>query len=204
MADGRRAHCETAPNRQPASVGGVKRAAILVSLLACNAAPPAKPVYADADALPKELAPESASAPPSAAPPTASSVAVVAPIGRARAPIATAAQAVAEFQAAWKEEVLPATSGRQSPDVSQFSEVVAETKRLSARRVECRAGHRRVDNTLGGKERTDLVFFSSIPALNRDGDCWEVAASTGRFNEILGYFDPATGALLMVWLVPEG
>lgn len=177
---------------------------IASTVLACSAGQPSseKPVYDDVDALPKEIAPASAAV---VAPAVSAPVVVEQPaLGRTRAEIGSGPQAIAAFQAAWTEEVLPATKGRTRPDASQYSPAVAETKRSAARRMECRAGHRRVDNTLGGSERTDLVFFSSIAALNRDGDCWEVAVSTGAFNEILGYFDPETGALLMVWLVPEG
>ncbi|MBL8741332.1 MAG: hypothetical protein JNK04_09565 [Myxococcales bacterium] len=189
-------------------MSGVKPAALLVLLLACNSAPP-PPTYADADALPKELAPKSASAPPPVASVTVSaepiaSAAVPAAAGRARASISTAAKAVAEFQAAWTEEILPAAKGGQSSGLGNYTAAVADTKRLSARRMECRAGHRRVDNTLGGVERTSNVIFSSIPAMDRDGDCWEVTVPTSAFNEILGYFDARTGALIMAWLVPEG
>jgi hypothetical protein len=174
-------------------------------MVACSAAAPSagKPTYTDVDSLPKEIAPSTASAaaPPATLPP----VTVEKPAGgRARAAILSGPQAIAAFQAAWTEEVLPATKGRTRPEVGQYSPAVAETKRLAARRMECRAGHRRVDNTLGGTERSDLVFFSTIAALNRDGECWEVNVSTGAFNEILAYFDPESGALLMVWLVPEG
>jgi hypothetical protein len=173
-------------------------------MLSCSAAEPsaAKPVYTDVDSLPSALAPTAASSSPASSAPSA----VVAPpaIGKARAPIAGSAQAVAQFQEAWSEEVVPAAKGRTRPDVGQYSPAVAETKRVSARKMECRAGHRRVDNTLGGAERTGLVFFGAIPRLDRDGECWEVTVSTGAFNEILGYFDPETGALLMTWLVPEG
>ncbi len=182
------------------------RAALILvtSLSACSAATPnaGKPSYTDIDSLPSALAPKTASAAPVST--TAPAVIEKPAVGRARATILSAPQAIAVFQAAWSEEVLPATKGRTRPDVAQYSPAVAESKRLAARRMECRAGHRRVDNTLGGAERTDLVFFSSIAALNRDGECWEVTVSTGAFNEILGYFEPETGALLMVWLVPEG
>jgi hypothetical protein len=125
-------------------------------------------------------------------------------LGRARSAITTKAQAISHFQSAWTEEVLPATAGRKRPDVKQFSASVSDAKKAGARLASCRAAHQRVDNTLGGSERTDLVFFSAIAALDRDGDCWEVEVPTGAFNEILGYLDPKTGALLCVWLVPEG
>lgn len=168
--------------------------------VACSATPAAKPEYTDVDSLPKVIAPTSASVAPVVKEPV-----IEKPVeGRARAEIASAAQAVAQFQAAWTEEVIPASKGRTRPEVGQYSAAVGEMKRLSARKMECRAGHRRVDNTLGGNERRDLVFFGAIPVLDRDGECWEVTVSTGAFNEILGYFDPGTGALLMVWLVPEG
>jgi hypothetical protein len=153
------------------------------------------------DSLPSALATQRASAAPLAV----TAAVVEAPtIGRLRAPMLGDAQVIAAFQAAWSEEVLLATKGRTRPDARQYSAAVADTKRLSARRVECRAGHRRVDNTLGGAERSDLVFFSSISALDRSGECWEVTVPTNAFNEIMAYFEPETGALLMVWLVPEG
>jgi hypothetical protein len=188
-------------------VSGVRYLAPLLclsSIAACSAVQPTaeKPVYTDVDSLPKEIAPKTASVALPAV--TAPAVLEKPAVGRARAAVLSGPQAIAAFQAAWTEEVLPATKGRTRPDVTQYSAAVAETKRLAARRMECRAGHRRADNTLGGTERTDLVFFSAIPALDRAGECWEVTVSTGAYSEILGYFDPETGALLMVWLVPEG
>ncbi len=175
-------------------------ALFLASLLACST-PRAKPSYTDVDSLPSALATQRASA---AMPAFTAPVDVTPTVGRARAPMLSDAQVIATLQAAWSEEVLPATKGRTRPDAGQYSAAVSDTKRLSARRVECRAGHRRVDNTLGGAERSDLVFFSSISALDRSGECWEVTVPTNAFNEILAYFEPETGALLMVWLVPEG
>ena len=169
-------------------------------MFACRAAGP-KPAYTDVDSLPSALEPRRVPAAPSA---VAAPVVETPAVGRSRTPILGEAQAIAAFQAAWSEEVLPATEGRTRPDVGQYSPAVAATKRQSARRIECRAGHRRVDNTLGGTERTDLVFFSTIPALDRNGECWEVTVPANAFNEILAYFEPETGALLMVWLVPEG
>lgn len=188
------------------AVTSLARVVLLSPLMACSAAEPSagQVPYTDSDSLPKDLPPRNTS---QAADPaiTASNVVSEKPaIGKERLAILSAPLAIAAFQAAWTEEVLPLTKGRTRPDVAQYSAAVAETKRHAARRVECRAGHRRVDNTLGGSERTDLVFFSSIAAVDRDGECWEVTVSTGAFNEIVAYFDPATGALLLVWLVPEG
>jgi hypothetical protein len=78
-----------------------------------------------------------------------------------------------------------------------------DPKRVSAHRAVCRDGYHRVKDTLGPAE-TDLILFSQRSALDRDGACWEVVVRTGRWNEILGYLDPKTGALLFAWLVPEG
>jgi hypothetical protein len=117
--------------------------------------------------------------------------------GKARGPVANAAQALRAFQGAWDEEILP-----NPVAVSRTSDVHASA-RASARLVACRQGHARAKDTLGPSE-TDLVLFSALEALDRAGDCWEVNVPTGRFNEILGYVDPKTGALVFAWLVPEG
>ena len=117
--------------------------------------------------------------------------------GRVRTPIANAGQALKTFTLAWDEEILPNTVA-----ASRTNDVHAGV-RAEAKLGSCREGYRRVKDTLGPAEG-DLVLFSAVAALDRPGDCWEVVVPTGRFNEILGYLDPKTGALILAWLVPEG
>lgn len=117
--------------------------------------------------------------------------------GKPRAPIANAAQALKTFVAAWDEEILPNTVAS-----SRTNDVHAGV-RAQAKLGACRDGYRRVKDTLGSGE-IDLVLFSAVAALDRPGDCWEVVIPTGNWNEILGYLDPKSGALILAWLVPEG
>ena len=117
--------------------------------------------------------------------------------GKVRAPIANAAAALKTFTLAWDEEILPNTIA-----ASRTNDVHAGV-RAQAKLGACRDGYARVKSTLGAGE-VDLVLFSAIAALDRPGDCWEVTIPTGHWNEILGYLDPKTGALILAWLVPEG
>ena len=117
--------------------------------------------------------------------------------GKARGPIANAAQALKAFQGAWDEEILPnAIAASRTGDVHA-------ARGASARLGPCREGYERVKDTLGRKE-IELWIFSALPALDRPDQCWEVNVPTGHFNEIIGYLDPKTGALIFAWLVPEG
>ncbi len=88
-------------------------------------------------------------------------------------------------------------------DLKSHAQTVADRKNLAASRLACREGMRRVTGTLSPKE-SDLILFASPAGLDRDGQCWEVRAKVSVWNEILGYLDPATGALLFAWFVPEG
>ena len=99
------------------------------------------------------------------------------------------------------EEILPPNPEQR--DLAGHAATVADRKKLVASKVSCREGMRRAKSTLGPGEG-DLVLFAFPAALDRDGDCWEVRAKVTVFNEILGYLDPATGALLFSWFVPEG
>ncbi len=118
--------------------------------------------------------------------------------GRARGRLLTEAAAIAAFQQAFVEEILPANQGRVS-----LASSVADKKNLHASKLACREGMRRVIDTLGPKEN-DLILFAAPPSLDRGGQCWEVRAKVSVFNEILGYMDPSTGSLLFAWFVPEG
>ena len=94
------------------------------------------------------------------------------------------------------EEIVP--SGRSSHASS-----VADRKNLGASLVACREGRSRVMNTLGPSEG-DLVLFGTFASLDRAGQCWEVHAKASVWSDIVGFMEPATGALLLTWFVPEG
>lgn len=116
--------------------------------------------------------------------------------GAPRGVLANTARALDGFRDGWDQGILPnPVAGSYTSDV--------HGKRASAHVVACREGYLRAKDTIGPTEG-HLVLFSALSALDRAGDCWEVKVPTGRFNEILGYLDPETGALVFVWLVPEG
>jgi hypothetical protein len=173
---------------------------LALALTACGGATGPAPLAS----APTSASPAPSSAPASPQPSASSASAPAIHAGHARSPVTTQAEAIASFQSAWTEEIVPETVERKHPDVAQFSSSVLDSKKLHAKLGPCRVAHHRVDDTLGGSERTNLVFFSAIGALDRDGDCWEIEIPTGAFNEILGYVDPGSGALLFAWLVPEG
>jgi hypothetical protein len=114
--------------------------------------------------------------------------------------------AIAAFRRAWDEGVLPAAvtdGGRRQAFVESKTTLVREAPEPTAELVPCRAALARVNDTLGGSERVDLVLFGRIDALDRDGDCWQVGFAE-LFNQVVGYVDPGSGGLLMAWFVPEG
>jgi hypothetical protein len=53
------------------------------------------------------------------------------------------------------------------------------------------------------KESENFVLFATLPALDRDGTCWEIVAADPS-AAVHGYFDAKSGALLCAFLAPEG
>ncbi len=178
--------------------------AVVLSLLSCGMNEPRQPPAGSILAPTSHVSHETTASVSQSSVPSTSATTTAAPqVGKPRQPIRSSPEAQSMFRAAWGEEVLPgATTKQRLTFVNDWTPRV-ESGPLTAHLTNCRVEHHRVDTTLGGEERSLLVLFASIDALDIPDACWAVQVG-GHFNEVLGYLDPKTGALVMVWLVPEG
>lgn len=68
----------------------------------------------------------------------------------------------------------------------------------------CREARKQASASLAAtKEAEDLGLFAAIPALDREGNCWDLMVSDAS-AEIHAYFDAKTGAIVCAFLAPPG
>jgi hypothetical protein len=114
-------------------------------------------------------------------------------------------QAIARFREAWTRDVVPNVRIEESgPTHAIDSAMQADPTKLRAQFIaECpKAGTIVAQASFGSGH--DFVIYGTLAALDRDGGCWEVTYEGGMKLEVAGYLDPQSGALLMVWRIPEG
>jgi hypothetical protein len=76
-------------------------------------------------------------------------------------------------------------------------------EKLTAKIEPCRDS-RAIVERISRECNYDFVVYGTLADLDRDGDCWRVMYEGGMDLEAIGYLDPTTGRLLLVWRVPEG
>ena len=145
----------------------------------------------------------SAAASDASAPATKASLTIPPGPGKPRGPITTYDQAVAALRAAWLEEIAPPTA-THSPKAFAHQSAVLAGRPPRARLMTCREAHKQASTSVAAtKEGEDLGLFAAIPALDREGNCWDLVVSDA-FAEIHAYFDAKTGAMVCAFLAPTG
>ena len=119
-------------------------------------------------------------------------------------PITRPDEAILSFRAAWATTVvlhvpLKEVEMTAAIDREMTSSPGAYTAKLSS----CREARDLVART-NRESKFDFVLQGSLAALAREGECWEVEYHGDMKHEVIGYLDPWSGALLLVWRVPEG
>lgn len=133
-----------------------------------------------------------------------SAVAPAAPA--AGGPIADADAAVDRFIAAWAAEVRPTMSGHEDPLIGMIDETMREPdarRRYSARLEPCRDGHRMIADLIASSGH-DFVLHGALAAAAAHDRCWTVQYTCCMKGDAGAQLDPSTGALLVVWRIPEG
>jgi hypothetical protein len=121
--------------------------------------------------------------------------------GKPRTQIKKYDEAVSAFRAAWAEEVAP-SSATHSPKTSDHQAAVMTGTSPRARQEMCRQAYKlALPTRAANSPSAGLVLFASVPALDREGVCWELIAADAT-AEVHGYLDAKTGALVTVYLVP--
>ena len=125
---------------------------------------------------------------------------------RAGRPVVDAADAIARFVAAWDAEVRPRMPGHHDPMIGAIDESMHEPgarARYSARLEPCREGARTM-NELMAQTTYDFVLHGSMAAAMAHDRCWTITYMCCMKGDAGALLDPATGALLVVWRIPEG
>jgi len=113
-------------------------------------------------------------------------------------------QALAAFLSAWNLSVLPGLRESERPSFEAIDRAMREApEKLTAKTEPCREA-RAVVERINREASFDFVAYGDLAALDRDGECWRVMYEGGMKLEAIGYLDPATGRLLLVWRIPEG
>ena len=112
--------------------------------------------------------------------------------------------ALAAFLSAWNLSVLPHVRENERGALQAIDRAMRDApEKLTARREPCRESKALVER-MNRETSYDFVVFGALADLDRDGDCWRVMYEGGMDAEAIGYLDPMTGRLLVVWRVPEG
>ncbi|MBI5486948.1 MAG: hypothetical protein HY905_06420 [Deltaproteobacteria bacterium] len=118
--------------------------------------------------------------------------------------LATPEDALAAFLSAWNLSVLPRVRESERGALQAIDRAMREApEKLTARREPCREAKALVER-INRETSHDFVVYGTLGDLNRDGDCWRVMYEGGMDAEAIGYLDPVSGRLLVVWRVPEG
>jgi hypothetical protein len=110
----------------------------------------------------------------------------------------TAHAARARFQRFAEQDLLPAL---EAGERNQFAELFRT--RPSVLRTSCETQRQRILQTLGGTQASHLLR-GSMANLERPGSCWAVEYSGHLDLGLAASLDPETGAILAVWVIPEG
>jgi hypothetical protein len=120
---------------------------------------------------------------------------------KGRGPLATDADAIRAFRAAWREEIaIP--SKKYRPRGEGVERVLSG--HVTARRVGCRVAQEQAQRAYLPELGDDVLLFDHASALARDGECWEVLCQPTVGSEVVGYMDATTGALVHALIHPEG
>lgn len=118
--------------------------------------------------------------------------------------VTTAAQAIDAFRVTWTAAVVPNVPAKERAMTEAIDATMkAAPDKFTARLASCREGHEVVQRTIT-QTQYDFVIHGQLADLDRDGACWHVMYAGGMKQEVLGYVDPGTGKLLLVWRIPEG
>ena len=112
--------------------------------------------------------------------------------------------AILAFRAAWATTVVPHVPLREVEMTAAIDrEMTSSPGAYTAKLSSCREARDLVART-NRESKFDFVLQGSLAALAREGECWEVEYHGDMKHEVIGYLDPWSGALLLVWRVPEG
>jgi hypothetical protein len=118
--------------------------------------------------------------------------------------LASPGDAQAAFLSAWNLSVLPNLRENEREPFAAIDQAMRDApEKLTAKIEPCRESRTLVER-INREVRYDFVVYGTLADLDRDGDCWRVMYEGGMNLEAIGYLDPATGRLLLVWRVPEG
>ena len=118
--------------------------------------------------------------------------------------LATPDDALAAFLSAWNLSVLPNLRESERESFAAIDQAMRDApEKLAATTEPCRESRALVER-INREADYDFVVYGTLADLDRDGDCWRVMYQGGMDLEAIGYLDPATGRLLLVWRVPEG
>lgn len=160
------------------------------------------PLRADTEGKDVETVELNEEAPP-AAPPAPGPAEGPPPASRPAAPIGTEAEAMAAFRRHWESGWSAGLEESKRKLVQGSIPEVREGKALRARKIPWREAADRVAGTLRADEQARAVLAGSLEALAREGECWEVSLDLGMAS-VVGYLDPKSGEVVLLWSVPEG
>ncbi len=131
----------------------------------------------------------------------ASVVAVAAP-----ARVRSSGDAIDRFIAAWTADVRPLVKGHKDPLIGSIDTSMREPKareRYRAELTSCRDATRGIEELMA-QSHYDFVLYGSMAAAHKLEQCWAVTYICCMKGDAAGVVDPATGALVVVWRIPEG
>jgi hypothetical protein len=118
--------------------------------------------------------------------------------------LTTAEEARAAFLSAWNLLVLPHVRESERESMASIDQAMRDApEKLTAKLEPCHESRALVER-MNAQCRYDFVVYGALAELDRDGDCWSVMYEGGMKLEAIGYLDPTSGRLLLVWRVPEG
>jgi hypothetical protein len=106
----------------------------------------------------------------------------------------TASAAQARFRSLWPSIVAAAPAA-----LARYDAEIRGGREISSTLLSCRDAAERVRGTVG---EADPALLGSVGAL-ADGECWQLTCSLG-YEDLFAYLRASDGALLMLWLPPEG
>jgi len=118
--------------------------------------------------------------------------------------LATAGDARAAFLSAWNLSVLPNLRESERESFAAIAQAMRDAPEKLTEKIEPCRESRGIVERISRECNYDFVVYGTLADLDRDGDCWRVMYEGGMDLEAIGYLDPATGRLLLVWRVPEG
>jgi len=120
--------------------------------------------------------------------------------------LSTPDQAIDRFVAAWAADIRPHLAGHKDPLIGEIDRTMREPdarRRYQARRESCRDATRDIEELIA-RTGYDFVLYGSMADAHRHDRCWTVLYICCMKGDAGAVLDPDTGALLVVWRIPEG